>query len=95
MDNDSHAIARGISMQRPPFFKRFLTALDMDKAPVSISAPSVQRNFIMADESDHKRAALPLVVAVLAALTVGFWLFHGGSNGEQNATSKPPAAAPR
>jgi hypothetical protein len=31
----------------------------------------------------------------LAALTVGYWLFHGGNNSEQKAeASKPTATAP-
>jgi hypothetical protein len=84
-------------MQRPSFFKRFHDSiLSMDKAPFTILAPNVQRNFIMADESDHKSTAVPLIVGVLAALTVGYWVFHGGNNGDQNAaTSKPPAATNR
>jgi hypothetical protein len=48
---------------------------------------------------DHKDAktgntAIPLIVGVLAALTIGYWLFQGGSNSERTVSSTP-AAAPR
>ena len=49
----------------------------------------------MADHSDERTSALPLIVGVLAALTVGFWLFHGGNASEQKADTKPVAAAHR
>jgi hypothetical protein len=48
----------------------------------------------MADHSDERSSALPLIVAVLAAITVGYWLFHGSSTSDQKADTKPAAAQP-
>jgi hypothetical protein len=49
----------------------------------------------MADHSDERSSALPLIVGILAAATVGYWLFHGGSENDQKVDAKPVAAAQR
>lgn len=49
----------------------------------------------MADQSNQRTSAVPLIVGVLAALTVGYWLFHGGSSSDQNADTKPASTAHR
>ncbi len=50
----------------------------------------------MAEQSDERTSTVPLIVGMLAALTVGYWLFLGGKTADQTAGgSKPPATAQR
>ena len=46
----------------------------------------------MADPSGERSSALPLIVALLAAITVGYWLFHGSGTSDQKADTAPAAA---
>jgi hypothetical protein len=82
-------------MQRPSFFKRFRDSVCIWKGAVIFGAKRRlhKGTLIMADHSDERTSALPLIVGVLAALTVGYWLFHGGSASEQKAETKPAAAS--